>query len=109
MSTNILSVPFRRTIPIPFGEKLSEFISSTLDQHPEQFRVDIAELTKLRAETVALDIHPSSVERLVRYHAQLLALSTKLPVDVYSNYFELKTGRYRVHLVSQSQRCRPHP
>jgi programmed cell death 6-interacting protein len=109
MSTNILSVPFRRTKPIPLPEKLSEFISSALDQHPEQFRDDIAELAKLRAEIVLIDIHPSSLERLVHYHAQLLAVSTKLPVDVQTYCFKLKTGRYRFHLVSQSKCGCSHP
>ena len=109
MATNILSVPFRRTKPIPFAEKLSEFISSALDQHPEQFRDDLATLNKLRADIVTLDIHPSSLERLVRYHAQLIALSTKLPVDVHTHCFKLKTGRHRVHLVSQPESCCSRP
>ena len=64
------------------GEGLKQFISTTLDQHPEQFRDDLDNLDKLRADIVVLDVHASSLERLLQYHAQLLALSTKLPVDV---------------------------
>ena len=109
MTNNILSIPFRRTKPVPFAEKLTEFISSTLDQHPEQFRDDLAALNKLRADIVTLDVHSSSLERLIRYHAQLLALSTKLPVDVHLHSSQLITGRYRVHLVPKSQSRRAHP
>jgi len=82
MATNILSVPFRRTRSVPLGDGLKEFISTALDQHPEQFRDDFAAIDKLRADIAILDVHTSSLERLLRYHAHLLALSTKLPVDV---------------------------
>jgi len=86
MATNILSVPLKRTRPVPLVELLSSFISSALDQHPEQFKDDIAALDKLRGDIVAMDVHPSTLERLVAYHAQLLALSAKLPVDVSLAY-----------------------
>ena len=82
MATNILSVPFRRTRSVSLGDGLKEFISTALDQHPEQFRDDFAAIDKLRADIAILDVHTSSLERLLRYHAHLLALSTKLPVDV---------------------------
>ena len=82
MATNILSVPLKRTRAAPLAERLAGFISSALDQHPEQFKDDLAVLDKLRSDIVATDVHPSSLERLVAYHAQLLALSAKLPVDV---------------------------
>jgi programmed cell death 6-interacting protein len=86
MATNILSVPFKRTRAVPLVERLAAFISSALGQHPEQFKDDLASLDKLRADIVVLDVHTSSLERLVAYHAQLLALSAKLPVDVPSTY-----------------------
>src|SRR5579859_6762548 len=49
MATNILSIPFRRTKPAPLIETLRSFISTTLDQHPEQFRDDLLALDRLRA------------------------------------------------------------
>ena len=82
MATNILSVPFRRTKPVPLAESLSEFISTSLSQHPEQFKEDLAALNQLRCDIQSLDVHPSSLERLVQYNGQLLSLSTKLPIDV---------------------------
>lgn len=86
MATNILSVPLKRTRPVPLVELLSSFISSALDQHPEQFKDDLAALDKLRCDIIAMDVHPSTLGRLVAYHAQLLALSAKLPVDVSLGY-----------------------
>jgi hypothetical protein len=83
MATNILSIPFRRTKPVPLAENVKSFISTTLDQHPEQFKDDLLTLDRLRADIITIDIHSSSLERLLRYHGQLLALSTKLPLDVY--------------------------
>jgi programmed cell death 6-interacting protein len=86
MATNILSVPFKRTKPVPLGEGLKDFISTTLDQHPEQFKEDLLTIDKLRADIIPLDVHPSTLDRLVRYHSQLLALSAKLPIDVYLQF-----------------------
>jgi programmed cell death 6-interacting protein len=83
MATNILSIPFRKTKQLPIAELLKTFISSTLDQHPEQFKEDLITLDKLRTDIVTLDVHPSSLERLIKYHGHLLTLSNKLPVDVY--------------------------
>jgi hypothetical protein len=82
MATNILSVPFKRTRAVPLLERLTSFISSALDQHPEQFKDDLAALDKLRADIVVMDVHTGTLERLIAYHAQLLALAAKLPVDV---------------------------
>jgi hypothetical protein len=82
MATNILSIPFRKTKQLPVAELLKTFISTTLDQHPEQFKDDLATLDKLRADIVTLDVHPGSLERLLRYHGHLLTLSNNLPVDV---------------------------
>ena len=82
MTTNIRFVPFRRTTSVPLGPKLTEFVSSALDQHPEQFKDDLDALDKLRADIVALDASRGCLERLVRYHAQLLSLSGKLAIDV---------------------------
>jgi programmed cell death 6-interacting protein len=84
MATNILSIPFRRTKPVPLAENVKSFISTTLDQHPEQFKDDLLTLDRLSADIVTIDIHQSSLERLLRYHGQLLVLSTKLPLDVCS-------------------------
>jgi programmed cell death 6-interacting protein len=86
MATNILSIPFRRTRPVPLIETLKSFISTALDQHPEQFKDDLLALDRLRADIITLDIHPSSLERLLKYHGQLVALSSKLPIDVYSSF-----------------------
>ena len=82
MATNILSVPFRRTRPVLLAEQLSTFISTALDQHPEQFRDDLSTLAKARTDILALDIHTTSLHRLLTYHSYLSSLATKLPLDV---------------------------
>lgn len=83
MNTNILSVPFKRTKPVRLADLLKSFISNALDQHPEQFKEDLSALDKLRAEIVTLDVHPNTLDRLLQYHQQLVALSAKLPLDVF--------------------------
>jgi len=83
MNTNILSVPFKRTKPVRLADLLKSFISNALDQHPEQFKEDLSALDKLRAEIVTLDVHPNTLDRLLQYHQQLVALSGKLPLDVF--------------------------
>jgi len=111
MATNILSVPFKRTRAVPLLEKLTAFISTALDQHPEQFKDDLAALDRLRADVVVMDVHSGCLERLVAYHAQLLALAAKLPVDVCP----LKMGAWLMagwgglRLVSQSESGCAHP
>lgn len=97
MATNILSIPFRKTTQLSVAELLKTFISTTLDQHPEQFKDDLATLDKLRADIVKLDVHQSSLERLVQYHGHLLTLSNKLPVDVPRSVSSL-TSRLASHL-----------
>ena len=82
MATNILSVPFRRTRPVPLTEQLSSFISSSLDQHPQQFHDDLSTLSKSRTDILTLDIHTTSLDRLLLYHSYLSSLATKLPLDV---------------------------
>ena len=108
MATNILSIPFRRTKPVPLIETLKSFISTTLDQHPEQFKDGLLALDRLRADIITLDIHPSSLERLLKYHGQLIALSSKLPIDVSLCATCLTKDRGRIPVVSVVESCRPY-
>lgn len=110
MATNILSVPFKRTRAVPLLERLTLFISSALDQHPEQFKDDLAALDRLRADIVVMDVHTGTLERLIAYHAQLLALAAKLPVDVLLQMcWWLMAGWRGLCVVSQSESRRTHP
>jgi len=103
MTTNILSVPFRKTRAVALGEGLQDFISNVLNQNPKQFQDDLVAIDKIRADIVQLDVHTSSLERLLKYHALLLALSSKLPVDVSGHTVPADgLGWDRFHVVSKS-------
>jgi programmed cell death 6-interacting protein len=81
-TSNIVYVPLRGTVQTALGAGLTAFVSSALGQHPEQFREGLAALEHLRAEIVGIGVHVASLQALIRYHAELVALDRKLPIDV---------------------------
>ena len=100
MASNILAVPFKRTKNISLVDGLKDIISNSLGQSAEQFQDELVTLDKLRADIVTLDVHPSSLERLIKYHRELLSISSKLPVDVNKRSFMMLIDvRLESHLL----------
>nr|ASF90191.1 hypothetical protein SPAR05794 [Bartheletia paradoxa] len=85
---NQLKIPFKASPPLPgLASALSEYISSAFkDTHPDAFKDDIDKLVWLRKEVChpegRLDVHISTLRALTAYHAQLVFLSTKFPLDI---------------------------
>jgi len=80
---NQLSVPFKKTYTTDIRQAAREYISKNhTDTHPDAFRWDINRWETLRKDGVGGVIHVGKVEPSLRYHAQLVFIMTKLPVDI---------------------------
>ncbi|KAI9206740.1 BRO1-like domain-containing protein [Polychytrium aggregatum] len=66
-----------------FSAQLSGYISSTFGEDPGTYATQLRSLENLREDAVNPDIHTSSVDRILQYHAQLWHLSKKFPMDEY--------------------------
>ncbi|KAK9323531.1 BRO1-like domain-containing protein [Lipomyces orientalis] len=87
MSTsNILTVPLRRTDHIALTPAIRAYIEQSYDQHPDMFKADITELERLRNNVVNPEVRASSITNLMRYFIQLTFLSSKFPADIKVNF-----------------------
>ncbi|KAG8797391.1 pH-response regulator protein palA/rim20 [Serendipita sp. 398] len=81
--SNQLLLPFKQTTQPPIADAVREHISKyhpgTL---PDAFTWDIAHWESLRREVSNQTVHSSTVDSFLKYHAQLVLLLTKLPVDI---------------------------
>ena len=82
-SSNILSLPFRRTHTVSLSNAIKQYISTKYDQHPDMFQHDLETIDRLRAEAVTtLEPHVSGIKKLGAYAAQLVWIGGKFPIDV---------------------------
>lgn len=91
---HFLPLPLKRTDPCPdLGPKLKEYIADNFhDTHPDVFDADVSRLTSLRRDCYGVqggqnggdapDVHPTAVDGLILYHAQVAFLLTKFPYNV---------------------------
>jgi programmed cell death 6-interacting protein len=97
---NQLSIPFKKTYVIPIKQTLRDYLYAHGDSHPDAFKWDINRWEELRKDGVGGRVHVDRVNAAVRcacfmfsslgnnlnvlsrYHAQLVSILTKLPVDV---------------------------
>ncbi|SNX85869.1 related to RIM20 - protein involved in proteolytic activation of Rim101p [Melanopsichium pennsylvanicum] len=85
MPRNILFIPHKRTptISSPLTTAIRNYISHNYtDTHPDAFSNDIRDFVRLRNALTSPDVHVSSIEPLLRYHAQLVFFSTKFPANI---------------------------
>lgn len=88
MPKNILSIPIKTSpsqpsLSGPLAHAIRTYISENYtDTHPDAFGRDVRELCRLREECAKLEVHVTSVDGAIRYHAQLVFLSTKFPPNV---------------------------
>ncbi|KAN0120828.1 BRO1-like domain containing protein [Russula decolorans] len=81
--TNQLSIPFKRTYPIPLTDTVYSHIrSKNHTVHPEAFKWDLNKWEELRKAVAGCSVHVDQVEAILVYHAQLAFILTKLPADV---------------------------
>lgn len=83
LSSNILSLPFRKGTHLSLSTVIRNYINAKYDQHPEMFRNDLEIIDDLRRDAVNVrEPHPSGVIKLQKYAAQLVWISGKFPIDV---------------------------
>ncbi|KAF9926352.1 pH-response regulator protein palA/rim20 [Mortierella alpina] len=80
-TSNILAIDFKRTEPLSMTKSLSEYISTSYAEHPDTYQDDFRVLDELRADIVNLEPHQNALNRLLKYHAQLVFISSKFPID----------------------------
>ncbi|KAF9581619.1 pH-response regulator protein palA/rim20 [Lunasporangiospora selenospora] len=79
--SNILAIDFKRTEAVSMTRSLSEYISTSYAEHPDIYQDDFRVLDELRADIVNLEPHQNALNRLLKYHAQLVFISSKFPID----------------------------
>ncbi|KIS67822.1 uncharacterized protein UMAG_11510 [Mycosarcoma maydis] len=85
MPRNVLSIPLKRTpsVSSALSTAIRNYISNNYsDTHPDAFSNDLREFVRLRDQICSVEVHVSSVEPLLRYHAQLVFFSTKFPANI---------------------------
>ncbi|KAK3837389.1 MAG: BRO1-like domain-containing protein [Linnemannia gamsii] len=79
--SNLLAIDFKRTEPLSMTKSLSDYISTSYAEHPDTYQDDFRVLDELRADIVNLEPHQNALNRLLKYHAQLVFISSKFPID----------------------------
>ncbi|GJE88739.1 BRO1-domain-containing protein [Phanerochaete sordida] len=80
---NLLEIPFKKTQDLPICQTVREYIlASHSDVHPDAFKWDINQWETLRKQATARVVHVDRVKVLLSYHAQLVFILTKLPLDI---------------------------
>ncbi|KAF2100529.1 BRO1-domain-containing protein [Rhizodiscina lignyota] len=83
MTSNILFLPFRRSVPVRMADAIKQYISTKYDQHPDMFASDLNTIEELRNGAIhAQEPHPSGIKKLQCYAAQLMWMSGKFPIDI---------------------------
>ncbi|EPQ54076.1 BRO1-domain-containing protein [Gloeophyllum trabeum ATCC 11539] len=81
--SNQLSIPFKKTYNVPLKQAARDYIYSRhTDTHPDAFKWDLNEWDTSRKEGVGGIVRVDRIDPAVRYHAQLVFILTKLPVDI---------------------------
>ena len=64
---NQLSIPFRKTNPIPIRDAVYDYIRANHpDTHPETFKWDVERWEQLRADAASDTVHVSRAKSLMR-------------------------------------------
>ncbi|KAJ8119311.1 hypothetical protein ONZ43_g3713 [Nemania bipapillata] len=86
-SSGVLAVPFRRGTQLSLSSAIKQYISTKYDQHPDMFRQDLDVIEALRRDAVNVrEAHPSGVQKLQAYAAQLVWISGKFPIDIGADF-----------------------
>ncbi|KIP08198.1 hypothetical protein PHLGIDRAFT_104576 [Phlebiopsis gigantea 11061_1 CR5-6] len=80
---NLLTIPFKKTFDVPIKQRVRDYISQYhTDVHPDALKWDISRWEALRKDGVGGVVHVDRVKASTVYHAQLVFILTKLPLDI---------------------------
>ncbi|KAH7320629.1 BRO1-like domain-containing protein [Stachybotrys elegans] len=87
LTSNILSLPFRRSNNLSLASTIRQYINEKYDQHPDMFRHDLDVIDALRRDAVNVrEPHPSGAQKLQAYAAQLAWIGGKFPIDIGAEF-----------------------
>lgn len=80
---NQLAVPLKKTGDIRIRQTVHDYINThRIDTNANAFKWDIEQWEKLRTDATNEVVHVSRIEAMLKYHAQLVFILTKLPPNV---------------------------
>ncbi|EGX93841.1 pH-response regulator protein palA/RIM20 [Cordyceps militaris CM01] len=86
-TSNILSLPFRRSVHLSLATTIRQYINAKYDQHPDMFRPDLDAIDALRTDAINVrEPHTSGVKKLQAYAAQLVWIGGKFPIDIGAEF-----------------------
>ncbi|TRM59396.1 BRO1-like domain-containing protein [Schizophyllum amplum] len=80
--SNLVSIPFKKSYEANIKDAVRQYIQDHTSSHPDALRHDIAEWEKLRRVASGSSVHVDRIQGILRYHAQLLRIQSKLPADI---------------------------
>ncbi|EWG50643.1 hypothetical protein FVEG_09799 [Fusarium verticillioides 7600] len=87
MSSNILSIPFRKSAQLSLASTIRQYINTKYDQHPDMFKHDLEVIDALRRDAVNVrEPHPSGIKKLQAYAGQLVWVGGKFPIDIGAEF-----------------------
>ncbi|KAI9716044.1 MAG: pH-response regulator protein palA/rim20 [Chrysothrix sp. TS-e1954] len=102
-SSNILSLPFRRTHAVSVSDAIKQYISTKYDQHPDMFKPDLEAIDALRKSAISVhEPHPTGIKTLQAYAAQLVWMGGKFPIDMGADFTWYPALGYDTGPVSQN-------
>ncbi|KAJ3488961.1 hypothetical protein NLG97_g6089 [Lecanicillium saksenae] len=86
-TSNILSLPFRRSVHLSLATTIRQYINAKYDQHPDMFRPDLEAIDVLRNDAINVrEPHSSGIKKLQAYAAQLVWIGGKFPIDIGAEF-----------------------
>ncbi|KAF7316870.1 pH-response regulator protein palA/RIM20 [Mycena chlorophos] len=80
--SNLLTVPTKKSYALDIKDPVRNYLLQHATAHPDAFRDDIARWHALRSNALASQVHVDRANAALAYHAQLLSIVSKLPVDI---------------------------
>ncbi|KAF9937896.1 pH-response regulator protein palA/rim20 [Modicella reniformis] len=79
--SNLLAINFKRTEPLSMTQGLSDCMLKVYGEPSDKYADDLRIFDELRADVVNLEPHQNVLDRLIKYHAQLVFISSRFPID----------------------------